>query len=97
MHFNVTCELGGGGAETGSRMIWPEQDGQLSGRPVRSAAIKCSACAGLYVFGRGLRIPRYPRVMVADHGGPVGSGKVYHPGSPVQRLAQKNRNFKVTA
>ena len=36
--------------------MFPEQDGQLSGEPVRSLAIKCSACAGLYVAGRGLRI-----------------------------------------
>jgi hypothetical protein len=31
----------------------PEQDGQLSGRPLRSLEIKWSAWAGLYVFGRG--------------------------------------------
>ena len=40
----------------GSRSIGPEQDGQLSGEPLRSLAIRCSACAGLYVFGRGLRM-----------------------------------------
>jgi hypothetical protein len=34
----------------------PEQDGQLSGVPVLSLAIRFSACAGLYVAGRGLRI-----------------------------------------
>ncbi len=34
----------------------PEQDGQLSGDPVRSLAIRLSAWAGLYVFGRGLRM-----------------------------------------
>jgi len=34
----------------------PEHDGQLSGEPVRSLAIRLSACAGLYVAGRGLRI-----------------------------------------
>jgi hypothetical protein len=36
--------------------MFPEHDGQLSGEPVRSLAIKCSACAGLYVAGRGLRM-----------------------------------------
>ena len=40
----------------GSRSIGPEHDGQLRGEPVRSLAIKCNACAGLYVFGRGLRM-----------------------------------------
>ena len=40
----------------GSRSIGPEQDGQLSGEPFLSFAIKCSACAGLYVFGRGFRM-----------------------------------------
>jgi hypothetical protein len=34
----------------------PEQDGQLSGDPVRSLEISVSAWAGLYVSGRGLRI-----------------------------------------
>ena len=34
----------------------PEQDGQLSGEPVLSLAIRFSACAGLYVAGRGLRM-----------------------------------------
>ncbi len=56
VHLSVTCEWGCGGACAGSRMICPSQLGQLRGSPVRSAAIKCSACAGLYVFGRGLRI-----------------------------------------
>jgi hypothetical protein len=36
--------------------MFPEQEGQLRGDPVRSLAIRCSACAGLYVAGRGLRI-----------------------------------------
>lgn len=36
--------------------MFPEQEGQLRGEPVRSLAIKCSACAGLYVAGRGLRM-----------------------------------------
>lgn len=40
----------------GDRSIGPEQEGQLSGAPFRSLAIKCSAWAGLYVAGRGLRI-----------------------------------------
>ena len=34
----------------------PEHDGQESGEPVLSLAIRFSACAGLYVTGRGLRI-----------------------------------------
>ena len=34
----------------------PEQDGQLSGDPVRSLAMRLRAGAGLYVFGRGLRM-----------------------------------------
>ena len=40
----------------GDRSIFPEHEGQLRGEPVRSLAIKCSACAGLYVAGRGLRM-----------------------------------------
>jgi hypothetical protein len=40
----------------GVRSMEPEHDGQLSGVPVRSLAIRFSACAGLYVAGRGLRI-----------------------------------------
>jgi hypothetical protein len=40
----------------GSRSIGPEHEGQLKADPLRSLAIKCSACAGLYVFGRGLRM-----------------------------------------
>ena len=46
----------------GSRSMGPEQDGQLKADPLRSLAIKCSACAGLYVFGRGLRMmpPKNP-------------------------------------
>jgi hypothetical protein len=34
----------------------PEQEGQLREVPVRSFAIRFSACAGLYVAGRGLRM-----------------------------------------
>ena len=34
----------------------PAHDGQLSGAPFRSFAIRCSACAGLYELGRGFRI-----------------------------------------
>jgi hypothetical protein len=56
---SVTCDFGGGGTRLGSRSIGPEQDGQLSGDPVRSLAMRCSAWAGLYVFGRGLRMNVY--------------------------------------
>ena len=55
-HCSVTCERGGGGKSSGVRAICPEHDGQLSGEPFRSLAIKWSACTGLYVAGRGLRI-----------------------------------------
>ena len=55
-HCNVTCERGGGGKSSGVRLICPEQDGQLNGEPFRSFAIRWSACTGLYVAGRGLRI-----------------------------------------
>lgn len=34
----------------------PEQEGQLSGEPLRSLAMRFSAWAGLYVAGRGLRM-----------------------------------------
>src|SRR6185312_1985750 len=53
---SVTCERGGGGVESGSRTMSPEQEGQLSGIPLRSCEMSCSAWAGLYVAGRGLRI-----------------------------------------
>jgi hypothetical protein len=53
---SVTCECGAGGVIEGSLSMSPEHDGQLRGDPVRSLAIKCSACAGLYVAGRGLRM-----------------------------------------
>src|SRR6185437_5111583 len=53
---SVTCERGGGGVESGSRTMSPEQEGQLSGIPLRSCERSCSAWAGLYVAGRGLRI-----------------------------------------
>ena len=56
VHRRVTCERGGGGESPGSRSIGPEQDGQLSGAPVRSLEMRLSAWAGLYVFGRGLRM-----------------------------------------
>ena len=55
-HCKVTCERGGGGKSSGVRSICPEQDGQLNGEPFRSFAIRWSACTGLYVAGRGLRI-----------------------------------------
>ena len=55
-HCRVTCERGGGGKSSGVRAICPEHDGQLSGEPFRSLAIRWSACTGLYVAGRGLRI-----------------------------------------
>ena len=53
---NVTCARGSGGIWEGSRSMGPEQDGQLSGVPARSLVMRWSACAGLYVFGRGLRM-----------------------------------------
>jgi hypothetical protein len=56
VHRRVTCECGAGGMSDGERSMLPEHEGQLSGEPVRSLAIKCSACAGLYVAGRGLRM-----------------------------------------
>ena len=34
----------------------PLHDGQLSDSPVRSLAMRCRACAGLYVAGRGFRM-----------------------------------------
>lgn len=40
----------------GSRSIMPEHDGQESGDPFRSFAMRFRACAGLYEAGRGLRI-----------------------------------------
>ena len=39
-HCSVTCERGGGGKSSGVRSICPEHDGQLSGEPFRSLAIK---------------------------------------------------------
>ncbi len=64
VHLSVTCERGGGGKRLGSLSIFPAQEGQLRGEPVRSLAMRCSACAGLYVAGRGLRIgtPRLERI-----------------------------------
>lgn len=56
VHRNVTCDRGGGGECEGSRSMGPEHDGQLNGFPLRSLAMRCSAWAGLYVFGRGLRM-----------------------------------------
>jgi hypothetical protein len=56
LHRSVTCARGGAGTSFGVRSIGPEQDGQLSGVPVLSLDIKFSACAGLNVAGRGLRI-----------------------------------------
>ena len=53
---SVTWDRGGGGTLFGVRSIGPEQEGQLSDVPVRSLAIRFSACAGLYVAGRGFRI-----------------------------------------
>src|SRR5687767_4387315 len=52
----VTWQRGGGGESSGLRSMEPEQLGQLSGEPLRSLAMRCNACAGLYVAGRGLRI-----------------------------------------
>ena len=56
VHVSVTCERGGGGASYGSRSMEPEQEGQLSGSPLRSLAMRWRACAGLYEFGLGLRM-----------------------------------------
>ena len=58
VHFRVTCACGGGGVWLGLRSMRPAHEGQLSGDPLRSFEIRCSACAGLYVAGRGLRM--YP-------------------------------------
>jgi hypothetical protein len=52
----VTCERGGGGINRGSLSIFPAHVGQLSGSPFLSLEMSCSACAGLYVAGRGFRI-----------------------------------------
>lgn len=43
VHFSVTWERGGGGITKGSRSIEPEHDGQESGVPLRSLAIKFRA------------------------------------------------------
>ena len=40
----------------GARTIAPEHEGQLKGSPLRSFEMSCSAWAGLYVAGRGLRM-----------------------------------------
>lgn len=61
---SVTWQRGGGGKSVGVRSIWPEQDGQLSGDPVRSLAIRWSACAGLNVAGLGLRISTTSRLQL---------------------------------
>ena len=53
---SVTWDRGGGGWSPGVRWMLPEHDGQLSGDPFRSLAIRCNACAGLYVAGRGFLI-----------------------------------------
>ena len=50
---SVTWVRGGGGETFGSRTIFPEQDGQLSGLPLRSLEMSWSAWDGLYVAGRG--------------------------------------------
>lgn len=67
---SVTWQRGGGGKSFGVRSICPEQDGQLSGDPVRSLAIRWSACAGLNVAGLGLRmlLPRDCR-LIPDYNG----------------------------
>lgn len=61
---SVTWQRGGGGKSVGVRSISPEQDGQLSGDPVRSLAIRWSACAGLNVAGLGLRISTTSRLQL---------------------------------
>jgi hypothetical protein len=69
----------------GSRSIGPEQDGQLRGEPLRSLAIRCSACAGLYVFGRGLRMNASKESVRA------------RPNDPAHRLSLKsNRSWRGT-
>src|SRR6187401_2379895 len=65
----------------------PEQDGQLSGEPVRSLAIKCSACAGLYVAGRGLRMTPPNSKPTYFCGRPV--LKINHPGTHIQVASNK--------
>ena len=65
----------------------PEQDGQLSGEPVRSLAIKCSACAGLYVAGRGLRMTPPNSKPTYFWGRPV--LKTNHPGTHIQVASNK--------
>jgi hypothetical protein len=70
-HFNVTCERGNGGKSSGERSMGPEHDGQLSGDPDLSLAIRLRACAGLYVAGRGLRMVP-PKT--TEHPGKYGSG-----------------------
>jgi hypothetical protein len=52
----------------GSRRILPEHDGQLSAWPCRSLEMSCSACAGLYVAGRGLRMCASNEVLPASLG-----------------------------
>jgi|SRR5579863_4274253 len=84
VHFSVTWDFGGGGMRVGSRSIGPEQDGQLRGEPLRSLAIRCSACAGLYVFGRGLRMNASKESVRA------------RPDDPAHRLSLKsNRSWRV--
>ena len=71
-HFSVTCARGGGGHWSGWRTIWPEQEGQLNAEFVLSFAIRCSACAGLNVAGRGFRMAtpmlRYDRIRCGRDG-----------------------------
>ena len=65
---SVTCDRGGGGVISGSRLIFPEHEGQLRGAPFRSLAMSCSACAGLYVAGRGFRMRPSNRKSPAPRG-----------------------------
>jgi hypothetical protein len=46
----------------------PEHDGQLSGDPLRSLLIRKRAWAGLYAFGRGLRMSSPVTANTALHG-----------------------------
>jgi hypothetical protein len=57
----------------GLRSILPEHDGQLSGEPFRSLTMRCNACAGLYVAGRGLRMETLlkSRELIGDEWWPV--------------------------
>lgn len=84
----------------GSRTMSPEHDGQLSGMPFRSCEISWSACAGLYVAGRGLRIEssrvnhgaiRPERAPIQHGPGGLGPPSFYPP--QIRRFAQQRGDF----